>query len=531
VASPLEHLVRWPLTLHLVARVHTAGGLPTETEAGARIDKAYLYRSILAETSTRQSGQVVGAGRLEPKAMRSFLRAVAWLMYTRSVDSLDVADVAPLLEDVPIEGDGLDTSQLAEVAILNAPELAKGEETGFEFVHKSFSEFLAAENIAERVERVSHLVPEFGSKEPAWRMSTSEASTALAEVLGIRLLTDEIQEMLEPMLGAVLPFREGTKVEESVPLDARADGLRAVLRRCEVLYANGVGGALELGRVEDVVKDAPGVGSVLEGLANYIVGLALIGCAAAGQLSGDQSQGEARFNAEPEPGAMWRFSALAHAGGIAIDESLASRLFPRMSVRGSAVANDDYTVTDLSVPWKLYLFGSVDGYQSIVEPAVERAVVSMQVATRLVLLLVGVLQEQLPRESGMRRFSRRVFGRHDRLYLTRGELRLDDAVLDLCFQLAHLGAIPPQVVGPWARGAFRGDEELEEVFRHMAEAVERSRITGAPPPGPLIDWRPILDRLMEYLPIGPADTDLVRLVAEVLDDRDAWMRASERPRR
>jgi hypothetical protein len=529
VTSPLEHLVRWPLTLHLVARVHTAGGLPTESEGGAKIDKAYLYRSILAETSTRQSEAVAGAGRLEPKAMRAFLRAVAWLMYTQSVDSLDVADVTPLLSQVPVEGEVLDTSQIAEVAILNAPELAKGEETGFEFVHKSFSEFLAAENIAERVERVSFMVPEFGSKEPAWRMSTAEASTALAEVLGIRLLTEEIQEMLEPMLGAVLPFREGTKVEEAVPLSQRVAGLRAVLRRCEGLYANGVGGALELGRVEDVVKDAPGVGSVLEGLANYIVGLALLGCAAAGQLSRDPHGVHERFGAEPEPGAIWRFVALAHAGGIAIDGALARRLFPRMSVRGPS-ESEDYVVSDVSVPWKLHLLTSADGYESQIEPAVAKAVSTMQLATRLVLLLVSVLQEQLPRESGVRRLSARLFRRRERMYFSRGDLRLDGAVLELCKDLARLGVISPELV-EGATGRFRGDGELDRLFRHMADGVERSRMAGQPPPGPLIDWRPIFEQLVHYFPIGPDDADLVQLVAEVLDDRDAWMTESRRSRR
>jgi hypothetical protein len=42
--SALHHLVTWPLTLHLVARVHTNGGLPDPSQEGVQIDKAYLYR-------------------------------------------------------------------------------------------------------------------------------------------------------------------------------------------------------------------------------------------------------------------------------------------------------------------------------------------------------------------------------------------------------------------------------------------------------------------------------------------------------
>ncbi|MGH9873745.1 MAG: NACHT domain-containing protein, partial [Pyrinomonadaceae bacterium] len=64
---PLQHLVSWPLTLHLVARVHTAGKLEVGTRAAKRVEKAYLYRSILAETSHRQSDQTEGVGRLDER--------------------------------------------------------------------------------------------------------------------------------------------------------------------------------------------------------------------------------------------------------------------------------------------------------------------------------------------------------------------------------------------------------------------------------------------------------------------------------
>jgi hypothetical protein len=524
-SSSLEHLVTWPLTLHLVARVHTAGGLPAASDAGGRIDKAYLYRSILAETSTRQAAQVAGKGRLEPDAMRGFLRAVAWLMYTRSVDSLDIADVAPLLEGLRAGQDDLDTSQLAEVAVLNAPELAKGEETGFEFVHKSFSEFLAAENIAERVERASFVIPEFGSKEPAWRMSAAEASTALAEVLGIRLLTDEIQEMLEPMLGAVLPFREGTKVEDAVPFETRRAGLEAVLRRCESLYASGVGGVLELGRLEEVVKNGPGVASVLEGMTNYVVGLALVGCAAAGQLGRESNQ--CWFDAEPEPGAIWRFLALAHAGGVVIDERLAARLFPRMSMRGNTDSGEGTEVTDMAVPWKLYLLEDADGYRSTLEPAMERAVVSSRVLSRLVLLLVGVLQERAPREAGLQRLHARLFRRRPDRLLWRGRSGIgwDDSVIDLAARLGQLGVVSPHQARVWSHEVLHSDHDLEAMFRHLAEVIEETRLRGEPPRGPLVDWLPVLQRLVGDLSMSRTDTELVRIVTEILDDRHEMLRA------
>jgi hypothetical protein len=508
--SPLEHLVTWPLTLHLVARVHTSGGLPSP-DAGIRIDKAYLYRSILAETSERQADQVSGQGRLEPEAMRSFLRSVAWLMYTRSVDSLDVSDVTPLIDSLKATHDELDSSQLAEVAVLNAPELSKGEETGFEFVHKSFSEFLAAESIAERVERASFLVEEFGSDTPAWRMSSTEASSALAEVLAIRLLPEEIQEMLEPMLGAVLKFREGNGVEDRVPPEDRYEGLNAVLRRCEELYATALSCTDGFGSLEDVVKEAPGVANTLEGFANYLVGLALIGCAAAEQVESEGS--DCRFKAEPEPGAIWRFLALAQAGGISLDDRLGSRLFSRMSARRGG----DEELTDISVPWKLHVLDGMDGYRSEISRVAERALEANRLATQLVMLLALVLRgDKLgnPFQATKRISSRQRQYLWDQL---RHERYGADAAEELTFLLGRLGAVSPRTADSWLRRSRYLDRDWAEAFRHSMSASFDPDISKVEP-------RRILGHMLAEMPRRGSEARLVRLVEEILMEFEERLR-------
>lgn len=464
--APLQQLVTWPLTLHLVAKVHTAGGLPSPTDTSVPIDKAYLYRSILAETSERQADQATGEGRLEPAAMRAFLRSVAWMMYTRTVDSLDVADVQPLIEAFKGKHDELDPSHLAEVAVLNAPELAKGEETGFEFVHKSFSEFLAAESIAEHVEKVSFKVQEFGSQASAWRMSSGEAAAALGEILGTRLLPEEIQEMLEPMLGAVLEFRKGGAVEDRVPAQERRAGLEAVLERCEALYASGVAGGFGFGPLEEVVKDAPGVNGILEGYANYLVGLALIGCAAAGQLSTEES--ERRFLAEPEPGALWRFLGLSNAGGISFDERLGARLFPRMSVR---IGKED-RLEDISVPWKLYVLDHTDGFRSEISHATERMLRAGQLTVQLIFLLTLALREQQVSQRHPHRPSPTPRSwEPGRMW---DEVALDMSPSEPGVELAHalgrLGAVHPQLAESWMRRERYAAQEWVEFVRRLDHA-------------------------------------------------------------
>jgi hypothetical protein len=119
----LHQLSTWPLTLHLIAQLHTAGRMSVGDPKAKAIEKAYLYRSIMAETSRRQTSQAEGRGRLEPDAMRRFLRAIAWEMYVRSTDTLEVEAVAPLLRRFfPQQEDAL-LQELAEVAVVNAPEI------------------------------------------------------------------------------------------------------------------------------------------------------------------------------------------------------------------------------------------------------------------------------------------------------------------------------------------------------------------------------------------------------------------------
>ncbi|MEX2448021.1 MAG: NACHT domain-containing protein [Solirubrobacterales bacterium] len=510
--SALEQLLTWPLTLHLVARVHTAGGLPEPDGDGvAHVDKAYLYRSILAETSERQAGQVSGTGRLEPEAMHDFLRAVAWLMYTRSVDSLEIADVAPLLELLREKHRDLDPNLLAEIAVVNAPELAKGEETGFEFVHKSFSEFLAAESIAEHVEKASFKVLEFGSQVPAWRMSENEASSALAGILGIRLLPAEIQEMLEPMLGAVLQFREGKGVEERVPPDVRRAGLESVLERTEELYEAGVSASTGLSVVESAVEDAPGVNGALEVFGNYLVGLALVGCAAANQLSLDGSSGR-KFKAEPEPGAIWRFLSLAHAGNIGIDEPLANRLFARMTVKIG-----DTDVTDTSIPWRLHLLEGMEGYRPLVARNLARAVDAHQVTTRLLILLAFILVQRAQSEDARMRDmppSHRFGGVWDRM---RFDLSREDPVSELAMTLDQQGAVGPQFTHEISRRP--GAEEHD-----WAELIQRMESGEFNLGHPASELTMLLEQFLRRAPRRGADTRLFRMLEEIVVDWRHWSR-------
>lgn len=384
-SPPLYHLVTWPLTLHLVARVHTAGRLNLAGRESREIEKAYLYRSILAETADRQLGQATGKGRLNPQQMREFLRSLAWEMYSRSTDTMEHSEVLPILGCFYPEASETDMAELADVAIVNSPELAKGEQTGFEFVHKSFSEYLVAERMAFCIERVIFKAAEFGSDELTWRMTADEATAELAPVLGVRLLTDEVQEMLEPMLGCLAEFSKGGRADELVSSRARKEGLIRVIERCELLLKE-----LLQGKSLDVInRETHGrllLKSPLEAYANQCAGYLLLGCAAARQLlsSSDKDRTEQRFfNGEMYEGAFWQCLCLLHAGGLHTDAKLAKRLFAGLSVRRPG---RDRPMDDTSVPIRLASLAQIDGY---------RPLISMAVSELLQYVAYSRLREQL----------------------------------------------------------------------------------------------------------------------------------------
>ncbi|MGH9875537.1 MAG: hypothetical protein ACRD9S_24030, partial [Pyrinomonadaceae bacterium] len=279
---------------------------------------------------------------------------------SHSVDSMDPADVMPVLKSFYPEKPEQDLAELAEVAVVNCPELTKGEQTGFEFVHKSFAEFLVAERFADLIEKVGFKSPEYGSEELTWRMSEQEAARELAPVFSIRLIPEEVQEMLEPMLGCFGPFAKGERVDDVVAAGSRKDGLTRIVDRFETLYAEFLrGGPLET--VAKVADTTSLIRSSLEAYANYCAGLLIIGSAASRQLRQfNGKRGTHRlFCAEPSKGAFWRCLCILAAGGLVVERSLASRLLDGV---GLLTTDGTSPIADTDSPMKLGLLNLAQGY-------------------------------------------------------------------------------------------------------------------------------------------------------------------------
>lgn len=359
---PLHYLVTWPLTLHLVARVQTRGHLDIGGNKGREIQKAYLYRSIMADTASRQASQAAGKGRLEGDKMREFLRDLAWEMFMRSSDSLDPSEVVPILSRFYPRDNDADLSELADVSIVNSPELTKGEETGFEFVHKSFAEFLVAERMALSVEHVSFVTEQYGTTEKTWRMTDQEAASELAPFLSLRLIPEDVQEMLEPMLGCLKEFSKGDRIDEFVNSDIRREGLERVITRFEMLLATALKGrSVEISSIMHAQKKR----NQIDAFTDYCAGLLLIGTAAARHYNElCQKANRKRFlNLEAFPGAFWKLICLLGAGGVTLNANLSGRLFA-----GASVARENgEAISEVGFPTKMGYLNRIQGYRATLD--------------------------------------------------------------------------------------------------------------------------------------------------------------------
>lgn len=329
-SSPLEHLVSWPLTLHLVARAHTSGSINLDPKKADQVEKAVLYKSIVADTALRQDDQTGGRNRLTPDQMRRFVRAIAWEMYSTGREALDVTEGLPILRSILPGATESDLSELADVTIVNQPELTKGEETGFEFVHKSFSEYFAAETIATRIEEACFKVAEWGGTGTSWRMSVKEATSALSDSFSMRLLTAEVQEMLEPMLDNFQVFL--SDVDQTDGAD-RADLTQSLLTKLErieeLLQAFSAGGLLR--EVADGSHQRRATTSDLEIFANYVSGLLFVAVALARRLKVHAAQ--VNRPVRLASATLLRTLHIVLAGDIVIDWTYARRGLSQLDVR------------------------------------------------------------------------------------------------------------------------------------------------------------------------------------------------------
>ncbi|WP_083942790.1 NACHT domain-containing protein [Sphingomonas soli] len=501
-SSPLEHLVSWPLTLHLVARAHTSGSIDLDPKKANQVEKAVLYRSIVADTALRQDDQTGGRNRLSPDQMRRFVRAIAWEMYSTGREALDVTEGLPILRSILPEATESDLSELADVTIVNQPELTKGEETGFEFVHKSFSEYFAAETIATRIEEACFKVTEWGGTEKSWRMSVKEATSALSALFSMRLLTAEVQEMLEPMLDSFQAFLSNINKAGDFDPDEMPGSLLAKLERMEeLLHAFSAGGLL--GEVSGSPQQRRSTTSDLESFANYASGLLFVAVALTRRL-----EVHAAPIARPvrlASATLLRTLHIVLAGDVVIDWAYARRGLSRLDVR-----RDDKEGTEIGYPpIAPILLSDVRGLSTHLEEALlalDSQVTALELENIILTAMIGLNGAHANPSIGFRhmRYDHRVrYGNGPMDYLERVVTLRDRDRYDMAHRMErnlyemvdrfrgnYGGSMPPSSAVGDAIGYLR-EASLDARHRGMhrgelydlAERILRSLI-GVEPPRP-----------------------------------------------
>ena len=208
----------------------------------------------------------------------------------------------------------------AEQTILSMTFRRMGE-ASWEFKHKSFGEYLAAEYIGERLSRaIAKEEDSFSAEE--WRMNTREVAGLWSELFARNIITPEVQALLEPMLWDWRGFIQGEGA------DNREEGLKSLLERCGAMYARFMAEA-DMQSLVTIAADA-GI-KPTQALVNCVMMTMILGSYCARALSSENEK--VYFNLEKySPGSWWKMHALLKQHTDFYNSDLIQRFFDGVSL-------------------------------------------------------------------------------------------------------------------------------------------------------------------------------------------------------
>lgn len=201
-------------------------------------------------------------------------------------------------------------------------------------MHKSFSEYFAAERIAVGVERACFQSNQWGVEEKTWSLSAHDATDLLGSLLAIRLLPAEVQEMLEPMLDDFRSFLEYNDNNVGIR-DAQAllSSLERKLQRVEeLLLSFSAGGLLDV--ISSAVRANKIATSPLESFGNFVSALLFVAVALVCRM--ERANPDTKRHIRLAAPALVRLLHIVLGGDIQIDTSYASRGLTRIDVSTGA---------------------------------------------------------------------------------------------------------------------------------------------------------------------------------------------------
>ncbi|MDB5712257.1 MAG: hypothetical protein JWL96_4327, partial [Sphingomonas bacterium] len=200
-------------------------------------------------------------------------------------------------------------------------------------------------------------------EEKTWRMSVKDATSALASLFAIRLLTEEVQEMLAPMMDDFELFlREPGDTSQPDPA-ALTRNLETKLERFEGLLQQFAAGGL-LRDVAAAAQQRRTSANELESFGNYASALLFISVALVLRI--DVHDREQRRSVRIAAPVLIRLLHIVLAGEIAIDWPYSMRALNRIDAR-----RPDHDRIELSFPpLAPNLLENVRGLESHLEEAI-----------------------------------------------------------------------------------------------------------------------------------------------------------------
>lgn len=191
----LREVASHPLMLYMLARMEADG---QEVMAESFDGRARVYRTIINWCCKRHE-ELRPGDRWKSSHMRRFLRAAGYASMVRGRDVLRLDDVKDAIRALGLETGDDPARFAAERTILAFTHKGDAAQT-WEFTHRSFGEFLAAEYLASVALRVVERSRGALDDDETWRLDTGEATREWLGAFGTTLVPANVERYLKWLL-------------------------------------------------------------------------------------------------------------------------------------------------------------------------------------------------------------------------------------------------------------------------------------------------------------------------------------------
>jgi len=296
----LHDLVTQPLLLYLLAKLEESGKR-IEPQNGSA-SRSGVYRDIIQWVCAREEvkASITSANFMSSAQMRKLLRLTGFATMTHGRRSVHLEDLSQLLEAA-----GLSTETVQDGSNYKAERtfllfaFTKTGQAAWEFKHKQFGEYLAAEYLAERMGTA--IARSEDPDEPGnllWTLSNESLVRLWGELFAQNGVTQEVLFFLPPMIANWNAF---VRDEQFAP-EHRSQNLKLLMSRIGLVFSRLVAER----DAEALVKlSTEALIPTTMALANCLSSAMKIGSQCADLLSSDERQ--VYFNLEEyNPGGWWK---------------------------------------------------------------------------------------------------------------------------------------------------------------------------------------------------------------------------------